>query len=324
MSDAPVKTELDSSYEGRESLYSERSKRRRYKAKKNKKPGVTGRTWTKVEDPHAPRKPRSAYVHFLSSRRSKYGTVKQGCDQRSINVALASEWQSLTDEERQPFLELANKEREQYQIELKAYEQTDHYKEFTAKKQKILRLRKQQRRLGIEPKEEFDETLDLGDSFSDDLKKRVKQERTDKNISALDVAAPTVPNSSVPIFSSEFIEYNKEREARLRSIRRKISVAEAEKSSMQRTIERIRTNNAALESQIAQDEKSCKEADHVIECWMKVLNEAMNDTMKEYGLQNAEDAVAFLTKLANGDAPDDDVLDIVKEAISTSSFILPK
>ncbi|KAK5969231.1 hypothetical protein GCK32_003504, partial [Trichostrongylus colubriformis] len=62
---APVKTELDSSYDSQASLYSERSRKRRYKGKKDKKPGVTGRTWTKVEDPHAPRKPRSGYVHFL-------------------------------------------------------------------------------------------------------------------------------------------------------------------------------------------------------------------------------------------------------------------
>ncbi|KIH48929.1 HMG box, partial [Ancylostoma duodenale] len=64
------------------------------------------------------------------SRRSKYGTVTQGCDQRSINVALAAEWQGLTDEERKPFLDLAVKERQQYEVELKAYEKTEHYREF--------------------------------------------------------------------------------------------------------------------------------------------------------------------------------------------------
>lgn len=41
------------------------------------------------------------YAFLFSSRRSKYGTVKQGCDQKSINVALAAEWQSLSDEQRQ-------------------------------------------------------------------------------------------------------------------------------------------------------------------------------------------------------------------------------
>uniref|UniRef100_A0A1I7W8W6 HMG box domain-containing protein n=1 Tax=Heterorhabditis bacteriophora TaxID=37862 RepID=A0A1I7W8W6_HETBA len=98
-----TKKDLDESFDSLGSLYSERSKKRRYKGKKDKKTGVTGRTWTKLEDPHAPRKPRSAYVHFLSSRRANYGTVKQGCDQKSINVALAAEWQALSPEDREVF-----------------------------------------------------------------------------------------------------------------------------------------------------------------------------------------------------------------------------
>ncbi|EPB73538.1 HMG box [Ancylostoma ceylanicum] len=324
-----VKTELDGSFESQASLYSERSKRRRYKAKRDKKPSATGRTWTKVEDPHAPRKPRSGYVHFLSSRRSKYGTVKQGCDQKSINVALAAEWQGLTDEERKPFLDLAVKERQQYEVELKAYEKTEHYREFMEKKERILRLRKQRRKLGVDTKEEFDESLELEDSLLNDSKKNVKI--TPKEKAAVPAKAssdkpevPTAPNSNVPIFSSEFLEYNKNRESQLRSIRREIGVAEAEKEAMQRTIEKMQANNVALETQAAHDKKMAKEADHIIECWMRVLRGAMSETMREYNLQTPEETVAFLTKLANGDAPNEDVLQAVKEVIQSASFLLPK
>ncbi|KAK6727873.1 hypothetical protein RB195_005505 [Necator americanus] len=319
-----VKTEHDGSFESQASLYSERSKRRRYKAKRDKKPSATGRTWTKVEDPHAPRKPRSGYVHFLSSRRSKYGTVKQGCDQKSINVALAAEWQKLTEEERKPFLDLAVKERQEYEVELKAYEKTDHYREFMEKKERILRLRKQRRKLGVDTKEEFDESLDLEDSLLEDTKKDVKDVSKEKTFSSDKPMIPTLPNSNIPIFSSEFLEYNKNRESQLRSIRREIGVAEAEKEAMQRTIEKMQANNVALESQAAHDKKMAKEADYIIECWMRVLKGAMSETMKEYNLQSPEETVAFLTKLANGDAPNEDVLQAVKEVIQSASFLLPK
>ncbi|XGW19688.1 hypothetical protein V3C99_003493 [Haemonchus contortus] len=321
---AVVKSEINSSYESQASLYSERSRKRRYKGKKDKKPGITGRTWTKVEDPHAPRKPRSGYVHFLSSRRSKYGTVKQGCDQKSINVALAAEWQSLTDEQRQPFLDLANKEREQYEIELKAYEQTDHYREFVAKKEQIMRLRKQRRKLGVSSPDEFDESMDLEEKLSEDTKKKLKNEGRDKNAGLNLSAVPTLPNTNISIFSSEFLEYNKNRESQLRSLRREISVAEAEKDAMQRTIAKMQENNVALESQIVHDKKIGKEADHIIECWMRVLRGVMSETIKEYGLHTPEETVEFLTKLADGEAPNEDVLQAVREVIHSASFHIPK
>ncbi|KJH47174.1 HMG box [Dictyocaulus viviparus] len=320
-----VKIDPDGSFDSQCSLYSERSKKRRYKGKKDKKPGITGRTWKKVEDPHAPRKPRSGYVHFLSSRRSRYGTVKQGCDQKTINVALAAEWQSLSEDERRPFIELANKEREQYQIEMKAYEQTDHYREFIEKKERIMKLRKQRRRLGMDSQDEFDESLEFDDTFPEDVKKKIKIENTDKHIIELDeVVNPTLPNTAIPIFSQEFLEYNKNREAKLRSLRREISVAEAEKAAIQRTIEKMQENNIAYESQAAYDKKMAKEADRIIECWMRVLRAAMSETMKEYHLNTPEETVEFLTKLADGDAPNEDVLQVVKEVIHSASFLLQK
>lgn len=42
-----------------------------------------------------------------------------------------------------------------------------------------------------------------------------------------------------------------DRESQLRSIRREIGVAEAEKEAMQRTIEKMQANNVALETQAA-------------------------------------------------------------------------
>ncbi|VDM63377.1 unnamed protein product [Angiostrongylus costaricensis] len=324
--DVKIET-ADGSFNSQASLYSERAKKRRYKGKKDKKPGVTGRTWTKVEDPHAPRKPRSGYVHFLSSRRSKYGTVKQGCDQKTINVALAAEWQSLSDEERRPFLELATKEREQYQIELKAYEKTEHYRDFMEKKERIMRLRKQRRRMGVDSQDEIDDesAAEAQGIFEEGTKKKVKNEITDKQKAGSgEIIVPTLPNSNIPIFSREFLEYNKNREAKLRSIRREIGVAEAEKAAIQRTIEKMQENNVAYESQAAHDKKMAKEADHIIECWMRVLRGAMSETMKEYNLCTAEETVAFLTKLADGDAPNEDVLQAVKEVIHSASFLLPK
>ncbi|KAJ1345970.1 hypothetical protein KIN20_000618 [Parelaphostrongylus tenuis] len=236
-------------------------------------------------------------------------------DQKTINVALAAEWQALSDEERRPFLELATKEREQYQIELKAYEKTEHYRDFLEKKERILRLRKQRRRMGAADSQDddFDESLDLNETtFVEGTKKRVKNgiRRNKRKASGSD--------------ESGVLEYNKKREAKLRAIRHEIGVAEAEKAAMQRTIEKMQAKNLAYEAQAAHDRKIAKEADHIIECWMRVLRGAMGETMKEYNLTTPEETVAFLTRLADGDAPNEDVLQSVKDVIRSASFLLPK
>ncbi|VDM76806.1 unnamed protein product [Strongylus vulgaris] len=301
-----VKTELDGSFESQASLYSERSKRRRYKAKRDKEEGANmPATEVKTELDGSFESQASLY-----SERSKRRRYKAKRDK--------------------PFLDLATKERQQYEVELKAYEKTDHYREFMVtlleKKERILRLRKQRRKLGVDTKEEFDESLELEDSLLEDSKKSVKTTPKEKRAPVETVAAvvPTVPNSNISIFSSEFLEYNKNRESQLRSIRREIGVAEAEREAMQRTIEKMQANNAVLESQAAHDKKMAKEADRIIECWMRVLRSAMSETMREYNLQTPEETVAFLTKLANGDAPNEDVLQAVKEVIQSASFLLPK
>ncbi|VDK58828.1 unnamed protein product [Cylicostephanus goldi] len=148
------------------------------------------------------------------------------------------------------------------------------------KKERILRLRKQRRKLGVDTKEEFDESLDLEDSLLEDPKKNVKSPPKEKSSASEPIVAPKIPNSNISIFSSEFLEYNKNRESQLRSIRREIGVAEAEREAMQRTIEKMQANNAALESQAAHDKKMAKEADRIIECWMRVLRSAMSETMR--------------------------------------------
>ncbi|KIH58314.1 hypothetical protein ANCDUO_11480 [Ancylostoma duodenale] len=160
----------------------------------------------------------------------------------------------------------------------------------------------------------------------------------------------TAPNSDIPIFSREFLAYNKGmstfsasfsgtrsqqisgRESKLRSLRREIKNAEAEVEALQRTIEKMQAINNDYESEAADGytfahfyEKVARKADNIIECWMQVLRGAMGDTMEgQFDLQTPEDTVNFLTKLANGDIQNKEVLQAVKKAVGSASFPLPE
>ncbi|CAI4230120.1 unnamed protein product [Auanema sp. JU1783] len=239
-------------------------------SKKKSKAKDANRSWTKFEDPNAPRKPRSAYVHFLSSRRSFYGTAKQGCDQRRINVLLAAEWQALSTEDRQKYHDLSAKERLEYQTTLQEYQKTEQYATFMQKKELIIRQRKQCRKMGIESNSVVESMM---------LNMITPEEKTKKapvmKVEELNFSPPMLPNTDIPIFSKEFLEYNKERENRLRQIRRSIGIAEDEQESMKNTIERLQANCDMIKTQNSEDTKIINDANSLMRNWIQLANTAI-------------------------------------------------
>ncbi|CAJ0954839.1 unnamed protein product, partial [Mesorhabditis belari] len=230
--------------------------RRRYKGKK--KTVIAGRTWVKLEDPHAPRRPRSAYVLFLSTNRSKYGSAKEGVhNQSGINVALASEWQKLNENERQVYIDRANEERAQYEREMSTYKDTPEYYEFALKKSVIMKQRKMYRQAGI-PTEQLQTSeeaiLKMDKVELERLQSALKGGSVSKNAKnqqtpVFDLSSMVPKVGDVAIFSDAFLNYNKSREADLRAVRRAIGIAEDERQGLMGAITRLTSNHSEVAEQ---------------------------------------------------------------------------
>lgn len=74
--------------------------------------------------PPRPKRPKSSYFQFLDSKRQSVSEndLPEGCTKISdVTKYFASQWRAMTDEEKQPFVDLAAKEKETYDHDLKAY-----------------------------------------------------------------------------------------------------------------------------------------------------------------------------------------------------------
>ncbi|CAI2295635.1 unnamed protein product [Caenorhabditis sp. 36 PRJEB53466] len=207
-------------------------------------------------DPNAPKRNRSAYVHFIISRRSAYS--KATMSQRDINIALAADWQKLNGDERTPFHKAAEEEKARYLLLMEDYKKTDSHREFQKKRGQFLKTQGKKRKHGDD---------------SDD----------DENASSVQMAFPKTaafcplllnPSSSEsssnsgalqysgPIFTPEFVAYNKTRD----SYRRQLAI---ERSNVEHELEALHEHD--LEIRIQKQEQRIRSLDENVEGAMKVM-----------------------------------------------------
>mmetsp|Transcript_3607 Transcript_3607/g.9944 ORF Transcript_3607/g.9944 Transcript_3607/m.9944 type:complete len:2529 (-) Transcript_3607:88-7674(-) len=65
----------------------------------------------------APRKPRASYLFFQGTMRGYFTKKNPGATQAELMTMMGNTWQTLSEEERRPFIELAQEESKQYQKE---------------------------------------------------------------------------------------------------------------------------------------------------------------------------------------------------------------
>uniref|UniRef100_A0A0N5AGV8 HMG box domain-containing protein n=1 Tax=Syphacia muris TaxID=451379 RepID=A0A0N5AGV8_9BILA len=76
----------------------------------------------KKKDPNAPKQPLSAYFLWLSENRERIKTEHPDAKITEISKIAGAEWGQITDKTR--WEEMAKKEKERYQREMTAYEQS--------------------------------------------------------------------------------------------------------------------------------------------------------------------------------------------------------
>lgn len=190
------------------------------KAKKRKKP----------KDSTAPRVPLTGYVRYLNDRREAVRTGNPNLSFAEITKMLASEWGSLPADKKQEYLDAAEQDRERYTREYNAYKQTEAYKQFAKQKN--------------EKKKEKDEVVKVSAPLS-------QNHITSKDNHDLDFT-----NLDIPIFTEEFLDHNKTRDAELRQLRKINTDYEQQNAILSKHIENMKSAITKLENEIMQQEKN--------------------------------------------------------------------
>ncbi|XP_026281553.1 high mobility group protein 20A [Frankliniella occidentalis] len=174
----------------------------------------------------APRPPLTGYVRYLNSRRDNLRNDNPNLTFPDITKILAQEWANLPPEEKRPYQEAGEQDRERYNHEFEEYKKTDAYREY-------LRQQEENKQKGKEKLKDKEPELKRA--------KIVPEHNDESNSSGFDI----------PIFTEEFLDLNKSREAELRQLRKSSTDFELQNASLSRIVESMRTAVSNLESDIS-------------------------------------------------------------------------
>ncbi|XP_076880575.1 SWI/SNF-related matrix-associated actin-dependent regulator of chromatin subfamily E member 1-related isoform X2 [Brachyhypopomus gauderio] len=215
-SDAPASKGSDSTHE-ENSLTAQPVKKRGWpKGKKRKK-----------VLPNGPKAPVTGYVRFLNERREQIRALYPDLPFPEITKRLGAEWSRLAPHDKQRYLDEAEREKVQYARDLREYQKSEAYQITNAKIQD----------------------------------KRIKKEElTSVIINANTSGSASFKNSDisnrfdVPIFTEEFLDQNKAREAELRRLRKANVEFEEQNAVLQKHIADMFSAKERLEAELGQDE----------------------------------------------------------------------
>lgn len=89
-----------------------------------------------LKDANAPRAPLTGYVRFLNDHRDKVRSEHPDLPFHEITKILGQQWSNLPQEQKQQYLDEAEKDKERYMGELEDYQQSERYKDFMERKRR--------------------------------------------------------------------------------------------------------------------------------------------------------------------------------------------
>ncbi|KAL8595507.1 hypothetical protein ACOMHN_000716 [Nucella lapillus] len=192
--------------------------------------------WTKgkkrskkgLKDINAPKQPLSGYLRFLTQRREKVRRENPHLSFTDISKQLGAEWSGLPQHEKQRYLDDAEKDKERYNREMEAYQQTEAYRSF--KKQFVAKTK---------------------DNDSDG-----PQPLTSTGMESYCLDEEESGTFDIPIFTEEFLDHNKARDTELRQLRKQTTELEEQNAILSKHIDNMRQAVDRLETECGQQRQS--------------------------------------------------------------------
>ncbi|XP_067839722.1 SWI/SNF-related matrix-associated actin-dependent regulator of chromatin subfamily E member 1-related-like isoform X3 [Heptranchias perlo] len=226
-----VKQEGSEPSKGQDTYYNGSQKNKKCGEKKTEEQRVAKkRGWPKGKKrkknmPNGPKAPLTGYMRFLNERREQLRAQQPDLPFPEITKTLGSEWSKLPPEDKQCYLDEAEREKQQYIKELQEYRQTEAYKMSTnAVQEKKL-------------KKETSHSMSNGMHAEHDNEQQGRMSMF-----------------NIPIFTEEFLDHNKAREAELRKLRKTNIEYEEQNAVLQKHIDNMRSAKEKLEEELAEEQ----------------------------------------------------------------------
>ncbi|XP_069779945.1 SWI/SNF-related matrix-associated actin-dependent regulator of chromatin subfamily E member 1-related-like isoform X2 [Narcine bancroftii] len=210
-------------------MYNGSQKNEKHIEKKNehvtKKRGWPKGKKRKKSLPNGPKAPLTGYMRFLNERREQLRAQQPDLPFPEITKMLGSEWSKLPPEDKQCYLDEAERAKQQYLKELQEYQRTEAYK--------MSKIATQEKKLRKET------THSLSNGM-----------HTEKN----NDQHGKMSLFNIPIFTEEFLDHNKAREAELRKLRKTNIEYEEQNAVLQKHIDNMRSAKEKLEEELTEEQ----------------------------------------------------------------------
>lgn len=97
------------------------SKAKPKKVATTKKSVTTKKSTKKVKDPNAPKRNKNGYMFFSNAMRESVKSENPDMKVTELAKELGEKWRGLSDEEKKPYLKLAEADKQRYDAEMKDY-----------------------------------------------------------------------------------------------------------------------------------------------------------------------------------------------------------
>ncbi|KAG7308578.1 hypothetical protein JYU34_005794 [Plutella xylostella] len=230
-------------------------------------------------DETAPRQPLTGYVRYLNERRDQLRADHPELGFAEVTRQLASEWSKLPADEKQQYLDAADQDKERYIKEWAEYKKTDAYQEFRKtqleQKESGATTTAAAKKMKHNPPPPPDNTPAAITTAT----AAVAPSNTEQTVPATNGNGPTVNSvmatgprqqtpprprtcitpasgedmgdTDIPIFTEQFLQHNKLREAELRQLRKATSDYEQQNAILQRHAEEVANATARLRAETA-------------------------------------------------------------------------
>ncbi|VDM32747.1 unnamed protein product [Hydatigera taeniaeformis] len=194
-------------------------------------------------------------MRYRSSQSSDLNSRPFNERRRIISV----EWSSLPQEQKEIYYKQAIVERTKYEEVFAEYKKTEEYKRWLARQEYKKSL--QRKKNGKSSKEIHDDI----DSFDDEYSSKFRR---------------------IPIFTHEFLEYNREREMSLRHIRKQVTKLDEETALLREHVNNLASAETSLEQQIKQAEATLASEENVL----VKLNKELVATFSDLPVPNSDNS----------------------------------
>ncbi|XP_043910025.1 SWI/SNF-related matrix-associated actin-dependent regulator of chromatin subfamily E member 1-related isoform X2 [Protopterus annectens] len=199
--------------------------------------------------PNGPKAPVTGYVRFLNERREQIRMQHPDLPFPEITKMLGAEWSKLVPGDKQRYLDEAEKEKQQYMKELREYQQSEAYR-MSAEKIQEKKIKKEE-----------------ADSFH----QSVSHEQGPKSA---EIVNDVLPIFDVPIFTEEFLDQNKAREAELRRLRKMNTEFEEQNAILQKHTENMSIAKEKLEKELIMEENQTMMLQQQLQTVRQILTES--------------------------------------------------